>query len=156
MQQMFEEIHKTLGKRFQEPITVASFSSSKDEIVQVDELDPDIQNLIVFDDFVTEKDQKLIEDLFMRGRKKNISLIYVTQSYFSTPKDIRLQCNYFVFFNLLNKREMLQIQMDHAAELGKQVFMQLYGHAIQDTHDFLLIDKKTKVRSLRYRKNFGA
>jgi hypothetical protein len=52
------------------------FSSSKDDIVKVDDLDKEYQNLIIFDDFVTKKDQHLIEDLFIKGRKKNCSLIY--------------------------------------------------------------------------------
>jgi hypothetical protein len=67
-----------------------TFSSSKDDIVNVDDLDKEYQNLIMFDDFVTEADQHLIIDLFIRSRKKNCSLIYLTQSYFSTPKDIQL------------------------------------------------------------------
>jgi hypothetical protein len=52
------------------------FSSSKDDVVKVDDLDKEYQNLIIFDDFVTKKDQHLIEDLFIKGRKKNCSLIY--------------------------------------------------------------------------------
>jgi len=76
-------------------------------------LDKEYQNLIIFDDFVTEKDQNLIIDLFIRRRKKNKWVIYFTQSYFSTLKDIRLEWNYFVFFNISNHREVLEIQTDH-------------------------------------------
>lgn len=155
MQEMFDLIHEELKDKFKEPIPVATFSSNKDDIARVDDLNPDLQNLVVFDDFVTEKDQKIIEDLFIRGRKRNISLVYITQSYFSTPKDIRLQCNYFIFYNLFNKREMLQIQMDHAADLKKETFMQLYSYAVSKPHDFFLIDKKAKYLTMRYRKNFG-
>jgi hypothetical protein len=61
-------------------------------------------------DFVNEKYQDLIIDLFIRWRKKNASIIYLTLNYFSTPKDIRLQCNYLVFFNILNHRKVLEIQ----------------------------------------------
>jgi hypothetical protein len=81
-------------KNYKEPIEIAHFSSNKSDIVQVDNLDKEYQNLIIFDGFVTEKDEDLIIDLFIRGRKKNASVIYLTQSYFSTPKDIRLECSY--------------------------------------------------------------
>ncbi len=81
-----------------EDYEIATFISSKNDIVNVDELDKEYQHLIIFDDFVTETDQHLIIDLFIRGRKKNCSLIYFTQSYFSNLKDIRLEYNYFAFF----------------------------------------------------------
>src|SRR5688572_12993862 len=72
--------------------------SSDDQFITVDDLDPNQQNLIVFDDYVTTKNQKAIEDLFIRGRKKNASIVYLTQSYYKTPKNIRLQCNYLALF----------------------------------------------------------
>jgi hypothetical protein len=68
----------------------AYFLSDKIHIIKVHQLDKQYQNLIIFDDFVTQKDQNLIIDLFIRGRKKNTSVIYLTQTYFSTLKDIRL------------------------------------------------------------------
>ena len=65
-----------------EDFQVAIFSSSKDDIINVDDLDKEYQNLVIFDDFVTEADQHSIEDLFIRGRKKNCSLIYLMQLFF--------------------------------------------------------------------------
>lgn len=52
-----------------------------------------IYTVLIFDDFVTEADEHLIIDLLIRSRKKNCSSIYLTQSYFTAPKDIRLQCS---------------------------------------------------------------
>src|SRR6266550_639131 len=77
--------------------------SSDDKVISVDELDPNKQNLIVFDDYITSRDQNKIEDLFIRGRKKNVSIIYLTQSYYQTPKNIRLQCNYLILFRSRKK-----------------------------------------------------
>ncbi len=90
-------------------VSVNRYYSSID-IIKVDDLDREYQNLIILNDFVNEKYQDLIIDLFIRWRKKNASIIYLTLNYFSTPKDIRLQCNYLVFFNILNHRKVLEIQ----------------------------------------------
>jgi hypothetical protein len=115
-------------------------------------LDKEYQNLIIFDDFVTESDQHLIIDLFIRSRKKNCSLIYLTQSYFSTPKDIRLQCNYFILYNISNEREFSEIQRDHCLDVDKETFKKYFIKATSEPYSFFLIDKKSK--ELRFRKNF--
>jgi predicted ATPase len=94
LQEFFDKVHEKLEKKYKEPIEIGHFSSNKSDIVQVDDLDKEYQNLIIYDDFVTEKDEDLIIDFFIKGRKKNVSVIYLIQSYFSTPKDIRLQCGY--------------------------------------------------------------
>ena len=152
LQDFFEEVNETMKDKTGEDFQVATFSSSKDDIVNVDDLDKEYQNLIIFDDFVTEADQHLIIDLFIRSRKKNCSLIYLTQSYFSTPKDIRLQCNYFIFYNISNERELLEIQKDHCLDVDKYTFKEYFIKATSEPYSFFLIDKKSK--ELRFRKNF--
>ena len=152
LQDFFEEVNETMKDETGEDFQVAIFSSSKDDIVNVDDLDKEYQNLIIFDDFVTESDQHVIIDLFIRSRKKNCSLIYLTQSYFSTPKDIRLQCNYFIFYNISNERELTEIQRDHCLDVDKETFKKYFNKATSEPYSFFLIDKKS--RELRFRKNF--
>ena len=152
LQDFFKEVDGVIREKTEEEdFQIATFSSSKDDIINVDDLDKEYQNLVVFDDFVTEADQHLIEDLFIRSRKKNCSLIYLTQSYFSTPKDIRLQCNYFVFYNISNERELSDIQRDHCLDINKDTFKAYFKEATSEIYNFFLIDKKTK--ELRFRKN---
>jgi hypothetical protein len=150
-QGFFEVVNETM-KDETEDFQVAIFSSSKDEIVNVDDLDKKYQNIIIFDDFVTESDQHLIIDLFIRSRKKSCSLIYLTQSYFSTPKGIRLQCNYFIFYNSSNERELSEIQRDHCLDVDKEPFKKYFNKATSEPYSFFLSDKKSK--ELRFRKNF--
>ena len=107
--------------------------------------------MIIFDGFVTEADQHLIIDLFIRSRKKNYSLIYLTQRYLATSKDIRLQCNYFMFYNISNERELFKIQRDHCLDVDKETFKRYFNFATSELYSFFLIDKKT--RELRFRKN---
>lgn len=152
LQDFFDEVNETMKDETGDDFQVAIFSSSKDEIVNVDDLDKEYQNLIIFDDFVTESDQHLIIDLFIRSRKKNCSLIYLTQSYFSTPKDIRLQCNYFILYNISNERELTEIQRDHCLDVDKETFKKYFNKATSEPYSFFLIDKKS--RELRFRMNF--
>ena len=65
-----------------------AIESSNDEIIPVSELSDENQKLIIFDDFLCEKKQKPLVEYFIRGRHKNCSVIYLSQSYYLTPKDI--------------------------------------------------------------------
>ena len=74
--------------------------------------------LIVFDDMIADmiKNKKLnpiVTELFIRGRKLNISIVFITQSYFKVPKDVRLNSTHFFIMKILNKRELQQIALNH-------------------------------------------
>ena len=153
LQEFFDDVHRKLDDDYNITESIATFSSSKSDIVDVDDLDKECQNLIVFDDFVTEKDQDSIIELFTRGRKKNASVIYLTQSYYSTPKDIRLQCNYFMFFNIGSKREVIEIEKDHAIGVTKEEFLEMFKSTTEDPYSFMMIDLKTQDKRNKFRKN---
>lgn len=129
-------------------------SSSLDDVVDPDVLNKDDTNLLVFDDFMTTKNQTSIIDAFIRGRHANCSCIYVTQCYFPVPKDIRLNCNYFVIFNIQTKRELLELQKDHATKIDKDDFQKLYREAVSEPYSFFVVDKCTDFPPLTYRKRF--
>ena len=66
--------------------------------------------LIVFDDMIADimtnkKFELVIEELFIRCRKLNISIVFITQSYFRTPKDARLNSTHYILMKIQNKRE---------------------------------------------------
>ena len=75
-----------------------AIESSNDEIIPVSELSDENQKPIISDDFLCEKNQKPLVEYFIRGRHKNCSVIYLSQSYYLTPKDIRLICSHFCIF----------------------------------------------------------
>ena len=67
--------------------------------------------LIVFDDMISDimknkKFQSIIKELFIRCRKLNISLVFITQSYFSFPKDVRLNSTHYLIMKINNKKEL--------------------------------------------------
>ena len=74
--------------------------------------------LIVFDDMIPDmiNNKKLnpaVTKLFIRGRKLNISIVFITQSYFKVPKDVRLNSTHFFIMKIPNKREVQQIALNH-------------------------------------------
>ena len=134
--------------------TFYHFNNLTENIVSVDELDPKERNLIVFDDFITDpKAHPKINDLFIRSRKKNATIIYLSQSYFSVPKIVRLQCNYLIFFKIRDSREIGTIHQNYNAGLDKQTFCQVFNAATKDPYSFLLLDNCTTDDQLKVRKN---
>ena len=70
--------------------------------------------LIVFDDKIAdiesnEKLSPIVTELFLRGRKLNISLVFISQSYFKVPKTIRINARHYFIMKIPNKREFQQI-----------------------------------------------
>ena len=69
---------------------------SNDETVPISEMDyEDNQKLVIFDDYVCEHNQRQLTDYFIQGRHKNCSEIYLSQSFYKTPKDIRLNRSHY-------------------------------------------------------------
>ena len=118
-------------------------TSDPDEMINIDDLTGDEHTIVVFDDFVTNKQlcEGPIADMFVRGRKKNVSTIFLTQSYFHTPKLIRLQCNYFALFAPRDDREILQFYQSHNCGQDRKSFYKLFHDATRKPYSFLWIDK---------------
>ena len=75
--------------------------------------------LIVFDDIIADlinnkNLNSIVNELFIRGRKLNISLVFITQSYFKVPKDVRLNTAHIFITKIPNKRELQQIAFNHS------------------------------------------
>ena len=84
--------------------------------------------LIVFDDMIADimtnkKFQAIIKELFIRCRKINISLVLITQSYFSVPKDVRLNLRHYFIMKINNKRELQNIANNHSADIDYKDFL---------------------------------
>ena len=112
---------------------------SNDEIIPAKDLDNEFQKVVVFDDYATEKNQKPIIDYFIQGRHKNCCVIYLSQSCYSCPKDIRLNCSHFCVNNTPSANERNLI----SRELG--VVKEQYGKGTQRPFPFLYVDKPRKM-----------
>ena len=118
---------------------------SNDDIIPVEELkDDDAQKIVIFDNFICEKNQKPLIDYFIRGRHKNCSVIYLSQSFYKTPKDIRLNCSHFCVYDFPSSNERGLISRELGVDKDK------YSKATNEPFSFLYVDKPMK----RINRNF--
>ena len=87
--------------------------------------------LIVFDDMIADmlsnkNFNPIVTELFIRGKKLNISLVFITQSYFAGLKNIRLNWTHYFVMKIPNKRKLQQIACNHSSDIDFQDFMNLY------------------------------
>jgi hypothetical protein len=130
-------------------------STELDEKLNVDEHHKENgQTLIIFDDFITDKNQEEIKKLFVRGRKKNISSIYITQSFMDVPNMIRKNSNYIALFKLEDTDDAKRI-IKRFAGGDTEKKMDMYFDIIKVPYNFMLIDKKTNVPELQIRQNWS-
>ena len=96
-------------------------------------------------------------ELFIRGRKLNISLVFITQSYFKVPKDVRLNTTHFFIAKIANKRELQQIAINHSSDINTKDFANIYRKCTSEPYSFLVNDTTLPSNNpLSFRKNlFG-
>ena len=78
--------------------------------------------LIIFDDMIADminnkKLNPIVTELFIRGRKHNISIVFITQYCFKVPKDVRLNSTHFFIVKIPDKRELQQIALNHSSDI---------------------------------------
>ena len=100
--------------------------------------------LIVFDDVIADiinnnKLNPMLTELFIRGRKLNISIVFITQSYFKEPKDVRLNSTHFFIMKIPNKRERQQIALNHSSDIDFKDFIQIYKNTLKNHTLFWLM-----------------
>ena len=92
--------------------------------------------------------------LKLRGRKLGISIVFITQSYFKVPKDVRLNYTYFFIMKIPNKRELQQIDLNHSSDIDFKDFMKIHKKCTTESYSFLVNDTTLPSDDpLRFRKN---
>ena len=115
--------------------------------------------LIVFDDIIDDimrnkKFQSTIKKFFIRCRKLNISLVFISQSYFSVPKGVRLNSTHYLIMKINNKRELQNIATNHSGDIDYKDFIKIYRKCTKEPYYFLTIDTTLpSTNTLRFRKN---
>ena len=99
--------------------------------------------MIVFDDMIADminnkKLNPIVTELFIRGRKLNISIVFIMQSYFKVPKDVRLNSTHFYIMKILNKRELQQIALNHSSDIDFKDFRKIYKECTKEPNDTTL------------------
>ena len=89
---------------------------------------------------INNKKLSSIKKIFIRERKPNISLVFITQSYFKVPKNVRLNTTYFFIMKIPNKRELQQIAMSHSSDKNFKDFIKIDTKWTDEPYSFLVID----------------
>ena len=121
-------------KHFNDPKAFIEYSNDMYDVYKnINNYNPDKENkiLIVFNDMIADminnkKLNPIVTELFIRGRKQNISLVFITQSYFKVPKDVRLNTTHFFIMKIPNKRELQQIAISHSSDIDFKDFINIY------------------------------
>ena len=101
--------------------------------------------LIVSDDMIAD---------MIRGRKLSISIVFITQSYFKVPKNVRLNFTHFFIMKIPNKRKLQQIALNHISDIDFKYFMKIYKKCIAESYSFLINDRTLPSGDLfRFKKN---
>ena len=115
--------------------------------------------LIVFDDMIADmiNNKKLnpaVTEFFIRGRKLNISIVFIMQSYFKVLKEVRLNTAHFFLMKIPNKSELQQIAVNHSSDIDFKDFMNIYKKCTAEPYSFLVNDITLPSDDpLRFRKN---
>ena len=115
--------------------------------------------LIIFDDMIAEMISNnelnpIVTELFIRGRKLNISIVFIMQSYFKVLKDVQLNSSHFFIMKIPNKRELQQIALNHSSDIDFKDFMNIYKKSTKEPYSFLVNDTTLPSDNpLTFRKN---
>ena len=149
-------------KNFNDAKAFMEYSNDMDDIyknIEEYKANKNRKILIVFDVMVADmlSDKMLnpiVTELNIKGRKLNISLVFITQSYFAVPKNIRLNSTHYFIMKIQSKQELQQTAFNHSSDIDFKDFMNLYKKFTAKPYSFLVID--TTVVSdnpSRFRKN---
>ena len=116
--------------------------------------------LIVFDDMIayiisSKKFKAIIKELFVRCRKLNISIVFITQSYFRMPKDARLNSTHYQIMKIQIKKELQNIAQENSGDIDFKDFLKTFKDYTSEPYSCMIIN--TAVPSgnpMRFRKNF--
>ena len=119
---------------FNDPKVFIEYSNDMQDLYKnFDEYNPDKERKmsIVFDDMIADminskKLNSVVTKLFIRGRKLNVALVFITQSYFKVRKDVRLNTTHFFITEIPNKKELQQIILNHSSDVSTKDFINIY------------------------------
>ena len=121
----------------------------------LDDLRKEDQNLVVLDDIMLDKNQKQFIELFSRGRHKNTNIMYLSQDWFSIPKNVRRNTNLFMLWGNLPEANIDMIRRDSGCPMDKKEWRECYKDATKEPFSFIAIDKTKKDINEQFTRNFN-
>ena len=115
--------------------------------------------LIVFDDMIADIEyyknfKRIIKELFYRARKINLSIVFITQSYFKALKDARLNSTHYILMKIGNKKELKRIAEEKSGHLDYKDFLKMYNYCTEEPYSFMTIDARPTA-TIPFKRNFN-
>ena len=149
-------------KNLNDPHAFIEYSEDMDDVLD------DINNynknrgkkvLIVFDDMFADieynkKFKRIIKELFYRARKINVSIVFITQSYFRALKDARLNSTHYIIMKINNKKELKRIAEEKSGHLDYKDYLKMYNYCTKEAYTFMTLDARPTT-TIPFKKNFN-
>ena len=160
-QYLINKREQAVIKNLNDPHAFIEYSSDVNDLID------DINNynknrdkkvLIIFDDMIadimrSEKFKAIVKELFIRCRKLNIFIVFITQSYFRTPKDARLDSTHYILMKIGNKKELKNKAEENSGHLDFKDFLEIYNYCTKKSYSFMLVDTRPTA-CVTFKKNF--
>ena len=152
-------------KQASEPLYAWSADKFKDDdfhiyeglekLPNISTISKEVSSLYIFDDMVNESAKKLapVVELYIRIRKLNGSIIFISQAWYPIPRIIRLNINYIFVKRLASMRDLKTIVKDFTMDISNEKILEMYEKATDVKTDWLLVDLECDPR-LRFRWNY--
>ena len=148
-------------KNLNDPHAFIEYSDDMNDVLDdINDYDKnrDKKVLIVFDDMIADIEynknfKRIIKELFYRARKINVSIVFITQSYFKALKDARLNTTHYILMKIGNKKELKRIAEEKSGHLEYKDFLKMYNYCTEEPYSFMLIDTRPTA-SVTFKKKF--
>ena len=153
-------VEEKMSKKARKPVQILMLASADlGDLPDIDDFDKTKKNLCVFDDLVTETNKKKLQnmaDLWIRGRKQNITTMYLSQNYFDIPKTMRKNTGVLMLKDLGTERDKRAILSEVAKDkTAAEMRAMMEACRPEELERFFMIDTSAGVRKeLRYRNCF--
>ena len=98
--------------------------------------------------------ERIIKELFYRARQINVSIVFITQSYFRALRDARLNSTQYILMKIGNKKELKSIAEEKSGHLDYKDFLEMYNCCIKEPYSFMTIDARPTA-TIPFKKNFN-
>ena len=141
---LIKKLEDAETKHFNDPNAFTECSNTMDDVFEnIHDYNPSRKRkvLIMFDGIIADimtnkKFQTIIKELFIICRKLNISLVFITQSYFSVPKDVRLNSTHYLIMKINDRKVLQNIAINHSADIDYKDFIKIYRECTKEPYFF--------------------
>jgi hypothetical protein len=148
----FEKVEAKPSKKMGKEVKILFTCDKMQDVPPVDTMDRSLQNIVIFDDFLSEQNRSILLPYWTQGRKHNCSVFFLSQSFYSVDKDLRGNSSYLILYKVNNFSDLRRIFNDAVHGVEWNDFIKVYHEAIKkNPHGFITVDNVTSDPSRRVR-----